>query len=108
MLPIVLSISVGAVTPIVLDQEQRVELLLTLGQAVMGMVFLMSMRLTWYEAAIMFVFFWLPFVHSSWAKPVTVLYFGWAAVEVGRMIAGRRQVLAPRLFLHIWKEHIRR
>jgi cation:H+ antiporter len=104
----VLSISVGAVTPIVFDQEQRVELLLTVGQAVMGMVFLMSMRLTWYEAAIMFVFFWLPFVHSSWAKPVTVLYFAWAAVEVGRMIAGRRQMLAPRLFLRIWKEHIRR
>jgi len=108
MLPIVLSVSIGAVTPIVFDQEQRVELLLTLGQAVMGMVFLMSMRLAWYEAAIMFVFFWLPFVHSSWAKPVTVLYFVWAGVEVGRMIVGKRQMLAPGLFVRIWNEHIRR
>src|SRR4029077_19394506 len=40
MLPIVLSISAGGVTPILFDQEQRVELLLTLGQAVVGMVFL--------------------------------------------------------------------
>ena len=108
MLPIVLSISVGTVTPIVFDPEQRVELLLTLGQAVVGMTFLMNMQLAWYEAAIMFVFFWIPFVHSSWAKPVTVLYFAWAAVEVVRMLVGHRQVLAPGLFVRIWNEHIRR
>ena len=108
MLPIVLSVSVGAVTPIVFDPEQRVELLLTLGQAVVGMIFLMNMQLAWYEAAIMFVFFWIPFVHSSWVKPVTVLYFVWAAVEFVRMLVGHRQVLAPGLFARIWKEHIRR
>jgi hypothetical protein len=72
------------------------------------MVFLMNMRLTWYEAAIMFVFFWIPFVHSSWAEPVAVLYFAWATVEVGRMIAGKRELLAPGLFVRIWKEHIGR
>jgi cation:H+ antiporter len=108
MLPIVLSMSAGSVTPIVFDQEQRIELLLTLGQAVVGMTFLMSMRLTWYEATVMFVFFWLPFVHPSWAKPVTVLYFAWAALEVGRMLAGRRKLLAVRHFGRIWKEHITR
>ena len=108
MLPIVLSISVGVVTPIVFDPEQQVELLLTLGQAVVGMTFLMSMRLTWYEAAIMFVFFWIPFVHSSWAKPVTVLYFAWAAVEVVRMLMRRRKCLAVRHFVRIWDDHIRR
>jgi cation:H+ antiporter len=108
MLPIVLSFSAGTVTPIVFDQEQRVELLLTLGQAVVGMIFLINMQLTWYEAAVMFVFFWIPFVHASWAKPVTVIYFAWAGVELGRMLAGRRQVLAPVRFVRIWKEHIKR
>jgi cation:H+ antiporter len=106
MLPIVLSFSSGGATPILFDQEQRVELLLTLGQAVIGMMFLLSMRLTWYEAAIMFAFFWIPFVHASWAKPVTMLYFAWAGVEAGRMIAGRRKVLAPAHFVRIWSEHI--
>jgi cation:H+ antiporter len=108
MLPIVLSISVGSVTPIIFDAEQRVELLLTLGQAVVGMVFLMNMQLAWYEAAVMFVFFWVPFVHSSWVRPVAVLYFAWAGVEIVRMLMGRRQVLAPGLFVQIWNEHIRR
>jgi cation:H+ antiporter len=107
MLPIVLSISAGTPTPILFDEEQRTELLLTLGQAVVGMIFLMNMRLAWYEAAVMFVFFWIPFVHSSWAKPVAGLYFGWAGVEMVRMLVGRRQVLAPGHFLRIWKEHIR-
>jgi cation:H+ antiporter len=108
MLPIVLSVSAGGVTPIVFDQEQRIELLLTLGQAVVGMTFLMSMRLTWYEATIMFVFFWIPFVHPSWAKAGAVLYFAWAALEIGRMLAGRRKLLAPLRFTRIWKDHIRR
>jgi cation:H+ antiporter len=108
MLPIVLSISVGAVTPIVFDQEQRVELLLTLGQAVVGMIFLMNMELAWYEAATMFLFFWIPFIHGSWAKPVAGVYFGWAGVEIVRMLVGRRRVLAPGKFRHIWKQHIAR
>lgn len=108
MLPIVLSMSAGSVTPIVFDQEQRIELLLTLGQAVVGMTFLVRMRLRWYEATIMFVFFWIPFVHASWAKPVTVLYFGWAALEAGRMLAGRGKFLAVRHFVRIWKDHIAR
>ena len=106
MLPIVLSFSVGAATPILFDQEQRVELLLTLGQAVIGIIFLMSMRFTWYEAAIMFVFFWIPFVHASLVKPVTMLYFAWATLEMGRMFAGRRKLLAPAHFARIWKDHI--
>jgi cation:H+ antiporter len=108
MLPIVLSMSAGSVTPIVFDQEQRIELLLTLGQAVVGMTFLVRMRLRWYEAAIMFAFFWIPFVHASWAKPVTVLYFAWAALEAGRMLAGRGKFLAVRHFARIWKEHVAR
>ena len=108
MLPIVLSMSVGDVTPIVFDQEQRVELLLTLGQAAVGMIFLMNMELVWCEAAVMFVFFWIPFVHPSWAKPVAGLYFGWAGVEIVRMLVGRRRVLAPALFARIWEEHVRR
>jgi len=108
MLPIVLSMSAGSVTPIVFDQEQRIELLLTLGQAVVGMTFLVRMRLRWHEAAIMFVFFWIPFVHASWAKLVTALYFAWAALEAGRMLAGRGKFLAVRHFVRIWKEHIAR
>jgi cation:H+ antiporter len=108
MLPIIFSISMGSITPILFDQKQRIELLLTLGQAVVGMIFLLNMRLAWYEAAIMFVFFWIPFVNASWAGPVTVLYFAWAALEVGRMLAGRRQMLAPRHFARIWSKHILR
>jgi cation:H+ antiporter len=106
MLPIVLSFSVGAPTPIVFDQEQRIELLLTLGQAAVGMTFLMNMRLSWYEAAIMFGFFWIPFVHASWAKPVAGLYFAWAGVELVRMLTGRRKALALRHFARVWNEHI--
>ena len=108
MLPIVLSFSVGSVTPIVFDPEQRVELVLTLGQAVVGMIFLMNMELAWYEAAIMFVFFWIPFVHPSWAKPVAWLYFGWAGWSWCACSPGSGRCWRRDDSLRIWKEHIRR
>jgi hypothetical protein len=37
-----------------------------------------------------------------------MLYFAWAALEVGRMLAGRRQMLAPGHFARIWSKHILR
>ncbi len=108
MLPIVLSFSVGAVTPIVFDPEQRVELLLTLGQAVVGMTFLMNMQLpgmrpqscscsSGSRSCI------LPGRSRS---PCCILR--WAGVELVRMLVGHRQVLAPGLFVRVWNEHIRR
>ena len=50
MLPIVYSMSVGAVTPITFDAKQEMELWLTLGQAAIALVFLLNMELAWWEA----------------------------------------------------------
>jgi hypothetical protein len=36
----------------------------------------------------------------------TVAYFVWAAVELGRMIAGKRRPAAFRLFGVMWKRHV--
>ncbi len=63
MLPIVFSISVGHATAIVLDSEQRLQLLMTLGQALVGMMFLINMQLAWWEAAALLVLFIIPVRH---------------------------------------------
>src|SRR5205085_9388070 len=49
MLPIVYSISMGAPTPITFDDQQEMELLMTLGQSVVAMFFLANMELAWWE-----------------------------------------------------------
>src|SRR5206468_10611816 len=58
MLPIVFSMSRGTPSAIRFDGEQQVELLLTLAQALLGTIFLLDMKLHWWEAAGLFVL-WL-------------------------------------------------
>jgi cation:H+ antiporter len=106
MLPIVLSISAGAITPIQFDAQQRLELLMTLGQALVGMMFLLNMELAWWEAAVLFVLFLIPFASSSTAPYVTSAYFAWAAIELLRMLVGHRKPEALVQFAKVWKMHI--
>ena len=111
MLPIVYSLSIGAVTAIPLDGEQEVELLLTLAQSVLASVFLIDMRLAWWEAAGLFGLWALQFALSPITGGVhryfTAAYLLWAAVEIVRMIAGKRRPAAFRHFAAMWKSHLR-
>jgi cation:H+ antiporter len=107
MLPIVLSISAGAITPIQFDAQQRLELLMTLGQALVGMMFLLNMELAWWEATVLFVLFLIPFASSATAPYVTGAYFAWTAIELLRMLLGRRKPEALVQFAKVWKMHIR-
>ncbi len=108
MLPIVLSISAGAITPIHFDAQQRLELQMTLGQALLGMMFLLNMELAWWEAAVLFILFLIPFASSTTAPYVTGAYFAWTAVELVRMLLGHRKPEALVQFAQVWKTHIRR
>jgi cation:H+ antiporter len=106
MLPIVYSISIGAVTPIAFDAKQQMELWLTLGQAAVALAFLINMELAWWEAAALAVLFAIPFFDSAAEPVITWIYFGWAALEVARMFARRRMPQAFPLFRKVWRDHI--
>ncbi len=108
MLPIVLSISRGSITPLVFDHVQQVELLMTLGQAVLGMMFLVNMELAFWEASVLFVLFVIPIAYSPSAEIVTGAYFVWIGIELIRMLAGRRKPRAFVEFAKVWRGHVRR
>jgi cation:H+ antiporter len=110
MLPITFSLSRGAATAIPLDTEQQVELLLTLGQALVGTLFLLQMRLMWWEAAGLFTLWLAQFALSTVAglhAYFTAAYFAWAAVEIGLMLARRRRAAAFACFAAMWRRHVR-
>jgi cation:H+ antiporter len=121
MLPITYSLSRGAVSPIPLDNEQQVELLMTLGQSLLGAIFLLDMKLACWEASGLFGLWLLQFAFSpitpgpgiiGWlaghiGEWVTAAYFVWIAVELGRIFAGRRGWRAFHLFGVMWSSHIR-
>jgi len=121
MLPIVYSISRGAPSAIPLDQQQQLELLMTIAQSLIGMIFLVNMELAWWEAAALFALWGIQFgfspvppgpgfwgfiaAHIHWW--VTVAYLVWAALGLVRMLMGKRHPEAFRLFWVMWRRHIR-
>ncbi|MGC4051511.1 MAG: hypothetical protein QM757_19345 [Paludibaculum sp.] len=121
MLPVIYSISRGAPTPITFDSQQELELLMTIGQSLVGMIFLVNMMLTWWEAGALLGLWFIQFIlspvqpgptawgmiagHIHWI--VTAIYFVWFAVEVVRCIAGHRVPAAFRLFGELWRTRIR-
>jgi len=121
MLPIVFSISRGAPSVIVFDQHQELELLMTIAQSGVGMLFLMNMELAWWEASTLFSLWGLQFVfsplrpgpgfwgyvasHMHWW--VTLAYLVWIALGLVRMLLGQRQLNAFPLFAQMWQRHVR-
>jgi cation:H+ antiporter len=110
MLPIVFSLSRGDATAIPLDTEQRIELLLTLGQGLLGLLFLLQMRLMWWEAAGLFVLWAAQFAVSTRIGMhvyFTAAYFVWVAVEIALIASGKRRAAAFPCFAAMWKRHVR-
>ncbi len=100
MLPVVLSISMGRPAEIPMDALQSRELLMTLGQALVGVLLLMDLELEWWEAVALFVLWAVQVAFSIVAPDSAVhmwiigIYFAWAGVEVLRLVVGQRKPLA--------------
>ena len=121
MLPIVYSLARGEASTIRFDNQQELELLMTLGQSLVGALFLINMELAWWEAAALFGLWAIQFALSP-VEPgpgviralagrihwlVTIAYFGWAAIETVRMLLGHRKPRAFELFGVMWRRHVR-
>ena len=100
MLPIVYSVSMGHAAAIPMDALQSRELLMTLGQALVGTLLLMDLELEFPEAVALFVL-WAVQVAFSILAPdsvvhnwITWIYFAWAGVEFIRLVIGQRKPVA--------------
>ena len=118
MLPVVFSMSRGAVSAIPLDSQQELELLMTIAQALVGMLFLVNMALSWWEALVLFVLWAVQFAFSATGSTlaiaglsvhwiITIVYLAWAAWEIARILFGSRRAAAFIEFAKIWRQHVR-
>jgi len=69
MIPVVYAFSVGHPAGIEFDSHQRLEILLTIGQSLLGAVLLANMRFSWWEAAILFSLWGIQFLMSGFEAP---------------------------------------
>ena len=122
MLPIVFSLRRGAPSAIAFDERQQLEMLMTLGQSLVGALFLVNMELAWWEAAALFLLWAVQFALSPVAPSpgfwgflaghihgyVTAAYLVFAGVEIVRLIFGWRKPLAFQFFAQMWRQHVKK
>ena len=120
ILPAVMSLSLGRASSIPFDEQQQLELLMTIGQQLVGLLFLINMELAWWEAATLFGLWFIQFAfsaippgagflgyvsgHMHWW--VTIAYFIWVAWELIRLLTGKRKPLAVTEFAKMWRQYV--
>ena len=70
MLPIAYALALGHVGTIDFDPHQELEVLMTIGQSLLGALLLANMRFNWWEAALLFALWAIQFVLSGFEKPI--------------------------------------
>jgi cation:H+ antiporter len=120
MLVLVYSWSRGEPSAIVFDRQQSLELSMTLGQSVVGLMFLINMRLAYWEAAMLFGLWFVQFALSGFVNMpgamgfvathiheyTNIAYWVWAGVEFIRILTGVRQRIAIYELRDVFRNHI--
>jgi cation:H+ antiporter len=106
MIPIVYSLSRGEVSVVNFDHHQKIEILLTMAQSLLGFLFLANMEFRWYEALGLFVLWLTQFVLPHWRVAITFVYFFWVLVELVRAFVGVKKLKVFRQFKILFQEHV--
>ncbi len=104
MLPIVYSMSHGHLSTIYFSPDQQAEILLTIAQSMLGMVLLANMKYDWFEAAGLFVLWFIQFVFPHTHQPMTIVYFVWAGYRLAMGVIHPDHLQAFRLFPKLLKK----
>ncbi len=97
MIPIVFCASLGHIAPIEFDEHQRTEILLTMMQGYLGFLLLLNLEFRWFEAVGLFLLWFIQFIIPTSHQVVTGMYAAWCAIEIVRILLGRRKITAIRV-----------
>ncbi|HEX9148065.1 MAG TPA: hypothetical protein VF958_02785, partial [Thermoanaerobaculia bacterium] len=90
--PIIFVISAGDLRPLVFDEMQRHEILLTILQSFLGFLLLLNLELRFHEALVLFVFWLTQFLFPATRHVMIYVYLAWCLIEMGRMLIWERHV----------------
>lgn len=91
MIPVVYSFSLRRVTAIPFDGMHRHEILLTVVQSLLGLLLLADLTFSWWEAAIVFVLWFVQFVVPGLRLQIVYVYLGLTALVLLEILVGRRR-----------------
>jgi len=106
MIPVVYSLSLGHLAAVPFDGMHRHEILLTLLQSLLGMVLLMNMRYSWWEALVLFGLWFVQFCVPSLRVAVIDVYAALIVLGLGQALFGRRRFEAFTVFGERWRQRV--
>jgi len=87
------------------DGPQRIEILLTLLQTVLGVLLLANMEFDWLDASALLILWVAQFAVPHWREEVSAIYGVWIAVLIGQYLLGRKRFLVWDRFLNTIGRH---
>lgn len=106
MIPIVYALSSKSFNAVVFDHHQKIELILTLLQSLLGFCFLLNLRFTFYEATSIFVLWAYQFFVPSSREEIIFIYAFLIVVEVFLWIFKINKIVVFKKFNKLWKERV--
>ena len=106
MIPVVYSLSLGHLAAVPFDGMHRHEILLTILQSLLGMVLLMNMRYSWWEALVLFVLWFVQFCVPSLRVAVIDVYAALIVLGFVQALFGRRRFEAFTVFGERWRQRV--
>jgi len=98
MIPVLFVISAGHIKPLVFDEMQRQEIILTVLQSFLGFLLLLNLDLRFHEALVLFVFWGVQFAIPSSRHVMVFVYLAWCMVEIVHLLLQRNGIPAWRAF----------
>jgi cation:H+ antiporter len=101
MVPFIYALGMGKIAPVVFDEHQKLEILLTIIQSYLGFLFLASMDFKFFEAAALFVLWLAQFLVPSIREEILWVYAAWALIETLRLVKNFKKRNAFVVFLKL-------
>ncbi len=101
LIPCIYSFGLGRIAPIIFDDHQRLEILLTVLQSYLGFIFLASMDFHIFEAVALFVLWLIQFLFPDTRYAMIWVYGAWAGIETIMLAKNFRRPNAFKAFYAI-------
>jgi hypothetical protein len=91
MIPFIYSFGLGRIAPVVFDDHQRLEILLTIVQSYLGFLVLFKMDFRFFEASGLFMLWLIQFVIPEIREEILWVYGLWAIIQTFITLRGLKR-----------------
>jgi cation:H+ antiporter len=101
MLPLIYNVSLGHYQPIYFDEHQEAEILLTIIQSYLSIVFLMDLDLNFFDAFGLLALWLMQFIVPQIRHEIIYVYLLWILIELISLIRKKKLVYAMKEFWRV-------